>query len=222
MTTLSTFHVTNNQNGQEINLIPQDITGAIYLTQMVISLSFYSVRNGFNSKLHIDGTDLFIPEGTYSHLSLRDALRDVLTAYDPNFNVQFNGNQDKFTITRNTSFTIDFTLSDPSTYRLLGYNQTSLSGTSIESTNSPRLRDSFLKLQLETDSYEVRPYIKKIIFPIIGSFRDNMVYYDPNGTLALVGRGQITKLKVSILDENDNLIDLRFGDYFLYFHKSKV
>ena len=231
MTYRNTFQVQTIQNDVEYafqNNIQTSTYNSIYLKQMILSLSFYSIRTGFNSKLRvIDASnnihDIMLSEGSYTHLTLQSELQNQLnnTIGTQTFTVVFNPSRDTYTMTSNSNFQLDFLNSDPSTYRLIGFDKTvTLASTSHESTKSPRLRDNFIKLLLNINDANIRSINDSYIFPIVGSFKDNLIYYDNEfgiQVFEMISPTQINKIHVQIKDENDNLINLRNGFLYLFF-----
>lgn len=194
----------------------------IIVKNMILNNSFYTVRKGFNSKIVINGATINIKEGTYSHFGLKTQLEDDINAVLGGFLVSFETYQDTYTISSNNNFSIDFTLSDPSTYRLLGFENQLYAGFNMyTSTQSPRLSDSYVKIRLSVDNQDVI-FADDIILPIISQFRSNIVYYNEIGIEAFLLNSldvQFTKMHILILDENNNEINLRNSIFYCLFEK---
>tara|TARA_Y100000114_G_C11679768_1_gene288007 strand:+ start:113 stop:853 length:741 start_codon:yes stop_codon:yes gene_type:complete len=204
----------------------------IKIKQIAISDTFYSVRNGFNSKVKVitgaENHDIFIPEGTYSWVKLASIFESELNNNftGATFSVVFNNEQDVFTITCDVNFQIDFINSDPQTYRLLGFDKILTSLTTVDSSsNSPRLRDVALYIDIDIPgngliktSGESRAIDTVITIPLISKFREILGYYSDIGSLIYFiedGTTIINSFIVKIYDEEGNILNLRGGDVFI-------
>ena len=205
------------------NHVPADIDTKVYtftrgqvfrLKTLMVSLTFYSIRSGFNSKLRINSTDIYITPGTYSHIGLQKEIQNQLDSAGMGINVSFATYQDQYTFSSTSTFTMDFTLSDPATYLLLGFNKDVYSGTTIVSVNSPQLRDRYFRVRIRSNSEELVPVTTEVLFPVVGSFKDNLVYFDQQvGVPVMIARadGRFNQISIDILDINGQSIDIRGG-----------
>jgi len=199
------------------------------LIQAVIPNVFYSVRAGFNSALvvtqGVTTNTVNFEEGTYTHNELATEIATRLNTEfsTSNYSCSFSNTKDIFTID-NTSdtFTLKFddTASDPNTYKLLGFdNSATTVGLTATGTNSPRIRDTFVYIRIDTFSGR-SPIVKGktkeygFILPIVGAYRKATIFRNPIGEpIRLFEPGDTTdKIQVNVFDENGNNLDLRGHD----------
>lgn len=198
------------------------------LTSAIIPYKFYYIRSGFNSRfaVGIGGTFLSwvdIPEGNYDNDEMAEELQSQLnTTSTGTWTVTYNNKKDIYEFNNNTISNFSFLFlepgGDPSTHFVLGFGSATIVASShfVQSSRSPRIRDLFIKLKISSTVPLEQIYLASIqnqpasfIIPLIVEFGDSIVYKYPEGETIIKALQELKDFTIEILDENDNLINLR-------------
>lgn len=201
----------------------------VSMSQLILTNTFYSVRQGFNASIRVQtATELktvTITEGTYTGAQLAGTMQTAFNnVFSSTWTITFNRPQDQFVFTYPESFSLLFadSLSDPSAYRLLGFdNVNTASSTSISSSQSPVLRDNYFFLRflfndqgLSNNRLEAGGTRFDVLVPNTAQIGENILFFNNIVPLGIIERRDSTAIynvKVQLLDNQGNILNNRNG-----------